>query len=137
MPIVNDPTIPFEYILRCDRKMEDGEKGKTIFKLLQLKPRKHAQIQDNALAFTPAVNPADTKGKVKSGSTELSVVMEGIAGWENFWVTKDGGEPEEIIFKQATLESNLAYISPTRRTELAEAIQRGSALTEEEEKNLS
>jgi hypothetical protein len=129
MPVAIDTEETFDYVLKCDSELPEDDPGRTVFHLGTLSARKYAQLQDGSISW---VGTEEREARVKSGTTELAVLMEGVKGWSN--LKKSNGE--EVIYKYASLEKLLSHLKPSHRTELAEVILNGSELSEEDEKNL-
>jgi hypothetical protein len=142
MPTALDPNTPWEYQLLEDRDYandEDRKKrkngtvnpGNTIFELGFLTHKADADITN---ALVEASRDSDAIS-YRSGTQTMKILTHGVRGWRNFndkdgnaveWKSA-GGRPPKMQ------EACIDYLTPKQRTELANAIVRGSDVEEEEQ----
>jgi len=134
----------FGYVLKADRKGPKEEQ--TVFTLKRLSARENAQIEDGVGASIRAADVANGNINAKigieqsPGTTVIETLRIGLRGWKRFF-DADG---EAVVFVEPSEKGpyaglcpykNMDMISPANRHELAEAIDQGNVISEEDSKN--
>jgi len=124
MPLINDPRIKLEYILKSDLNRPANEQTKFYFKVLVAEQFKEfARVYDNiASAKGPEVID-DVIAKLQSG----------LAGWENFRITDEHGNIVDVPFDPSKITSLLTM---EETIELLTAMLSKQCLTIEDKKKL-
>lgn len=128
MPIALDPKATFTYVLEDDRKLPEEEQ--TLFTLRGLTVAEEAKVANSMISSIPGQEELS----FRSGTHQLTVLRQGLRGWQNFKDAAGG----EIQFetgrgspRQVTDES-LDRILPRHRQELVGAIMERGSITEAE-----
>lgn len=145
MPIAVDPTSTWDYVLKDDRTIPDPQGSEpiknpqpTVFELGVLDVGDAARLED-ASSF---VDATDKTLHSNSGSTELEVLRLGLKGCRDFFgrdgsliefETEPNGKGSKAT-RSVVTNRFLNRLSIKHRAELAEAIQLGNRLTEDEKK---
>ena len=128
----------FMYLLLEDRELPPGLR--TTFWLKRLSAEENAQIED-AVEYGAKLNakgePGELLIKTPRGTTAVEMLRVGLVKWEN--LLDEDGKP--IPFTAPGDDKmcpmvNIDQLSPAQRHELADAIEEGRGLSEEELKNL-
>ena len=135
MPIAQDTSKTWEYILKCDR----GCDHPSVFILRAMSVADEARIQDSLVT----VDAATKVTTVKSGSHALEVLRIGLLGWKDFFLPS--GEPAPFVTDKSrrmrgfdpVSDESLDRLRPDHRRELAEAIIERNTIAEDERKNFS
>ena len=136
--IIVTPGSSRRYVLQDERDLPESEQS--VFLLRALTLAQIMKIEDAAAS----VSPGDNTVNIRSGSSKVVALEQGLEGWENvrdangnqikFKGTKKKVKGETVI--QPDMET-LSLIPPKYRNELAEEITNGSQLDEETEGNSS
>lgn len=140
----------FPYVLKADRKKPVEEQTTFFLKVLLAS---HTATIEDSIRFAHRFKkpkpgqknekkkPEDEEEEVelieatKKGTAVISTLKRGLMGWDNFPDPKG----EQVAFKNSDAskchDSNINRIPSNDRHELAEAIEKGNAITEDEEKN--
>jgi hypothetical protein len=124
----------FDYVLKEER----GESLPTVFKIRTLTRRERAKIEDSIGSIGMDGDDAG-EFNAKVGTQHLLTLRFGLAGWERFTFA-DGTEaqfktkPGPFVRHVPTNET-LDHLPDRIVGELVEAINRGSTVSEDEEKN--
>lgn len=113
-----------EYILECDRDLEESQQ--TIFYIKPLSAKEQANIQDS-IKFTDG----ETTTVANFGTHSLNLLKAGLTGWKNFL----DAEGNQIKFLSKDPEGNLNKIPAEYRYELAAKIMSMSSLSDNQVKN--
>lgn len=112
MVIAIDPTSTFEYVLRCDRQLEESDQ--TVWTLRGLKHKERAEVED-------AIAQSDGDGNLslRVGSQRTRILLAGIVAVANF---KDANGREVTVPKGGCSSAFLDHLDDAWATELANAI---------------
>lgn len=125
-------TEPVEYVLRIDRKLPPERQ--TVFLLQPLTAAEDFALQNR-------ISKQQAAGAIEVGGLRQDLLRRGLVGVRNFRDVHGGEIPFEtdksrmIAGRASVSDAFLDRLASSDRTELAEAIQEGARVTEDEAKN--